>query len=153
MCDFDPIGLGERLYDIRPMVAGRGVVFDDGTRRILLNARGASHDTGPSRLSGRLTAFLSYVDGGDTIEDEWVGRLDDEVRALNQDEGWRATMLGLDLDYQYDLDQARKAGVEEGVKLSLEQLVSKLGYTPEGALEFFDIPQQEWPFYLELLDS
>ena len=82
-------------------------------------------------------------------------------------------MLGLDLDYQYDLDQAHKAGVEEGLEQGIKrgveqglkqgverqriedvkQIISKLGYSPESALELLDIPEREWPFYLELLDS
>ncbi len=61
-----------------------------------------------------MDAFLSYVDGGGTMGDEWVARLDSEVRALNADRGWRDTMLGLALDIQEEKLEAREEGFAEG---------------------------------------
>lgn len=118
VCRFDPIGPGDRMYVIVPMVAGHDELYDDGTMRIFLNAHGAAHD--PSG-QGRLAAFLSYVDGGDTMGDEWVERLDDEVHALNADKGWRDAVLSFELDLQDAEDRGVKKGLEQGLEQGREQ--------------------------------
>ena len=111
VCAFDPIGAGQQMSVVIPMVAGLNVPYDDKTMRIFLNARGAASKP---QKEGRLDAFLSYVDGGDTMGDEWVERLDGEVRALNADEGWRDTVMSYELDLQEAEYRGRKEGREEG---------------------------------------
>ena len=124
VCCFDPIGLGDRMYVVQPSVVGRWQTYDDGTMRVFLNAKGASTDRcGSGELSDkpRVASFLSYVDGGDTMDDEWVKGLDREVRALNEDEGWRNTVLGLQLDIEHDRRVAREEGLAEGREAGLAE--------------------------------
>ncbi len=123
ICAFDPIGLGERVYEVRPTILGCDKVFDDGTARFFLNAQGASAEDDGARggETHRLAAFLSYVDGGGTMGDEWVTQLDREVAALNADEGWRDTMLGIELDHMSDIYYAKKQGREEGLAEGREE--------------------------------
>lgn len=47
---------------------------------------------------------------------EWVEGIDRDVRSLNADEGWRDAVLGIDLDYRYDLRQEREQGIEQGAE-------------------------------------
>ena len=47
--------------------------------------------------------------------DEWVERLDHEVKAFNADEGWRATVLGLELDFEHARHLAQKEGRARGL--------------------------------------
>ncbi len=113
VCSFDPIGLGDRMYVIRPAIIDRNLPYDDGTMRVFLNAKGAASE-GPTAKRSRLASFLSYVDGGGTMGDEWVNRLDEDVRALNEDEGWRSAVLGLELDYLREKRRSREEGLAEG---------------------------------------
>ena len=117
ICDFDPIGLDDRMYVVKPTVLDRWHVFDDGTSRVFLNARGASKDEALREKLGNahLAALLSYMDGGDTMGDEWVAQLDRDVRAFNADEGWRTTVLGLELDYNHARHLAQKEGRARGL--------------------------------------
>ena len=121
VCCFDPIGLGERMYAVIPMVSGHDEHFDDKTTRIFLNARGAAREHGGH---GKLDAFLSYVDGGDTMGDEWVERLDREVHALNADEGWRDAMFNFDMDLQDAEYKGHQKGLEEGRQEGREQIAA-----------------------------
>lgn len=116
VCCFDPIGLGERMYVMRPMVVGHDLPFDDNTQRVFLNAKGAARDSHQGGPLARLNAFLSYIDGGDTMGDEWVEHLDEKVRELNADEGWRESVLSFEMDL---LDAERK-GQAEGMQMSDE---------------------------------
>ena len=117
ICSFDPIGFGDRKYLIKPAIVDRWSVFEDGTTRIFLNAYGASQDASlqESVEDRRLASFLSYIDGGGTMGDEWVERLDHEVKAFNADEGWRATVLGLELDFEHARHLAQKEGRARGL--------------------------------------
>lgn len=123
ICGFDPIGMGWRKYVVRPAVEGSDRVFDDGTMRVFLNAHGAADDSaaGGQVGSARLASFLSYIDGGGTMGNEWVERLDREVRALNADEGWRDAMLGLEMDIIADKYRAREEGLAEGREAGLAE--------------------------------
>lgn len=102
------------MYAIRPAIIDRNLPYDDGTLRVFLNAKGASRAASESCKNPRLASFLSYVDGGDTMGDEWVSRLDEDVHALNADEGWRSAVLGLELDYQREKNRSREEGLAEG---------------------------------------
>ena len=57
--------------------------------------------------------------------DEWLEHIDQSVQALNDDMGWRDTMLGLELDYQrarqQSMEEGRAAGLEEGRAAGLEE--------------------------------
>lgn len=125
VCKFDPIGFGDRVYVVRPAVEGRWVPYEDGTLRVFLNAQGAAKDASEARSqskeSARLAAFLAYADSGDTMGDEWVRHIDEEVRALNADEGWRNTVLGIELDFQQARHQSREEGKAEGRAKGLEE--------------------------------
>jgi flagellar biosynthesis/type III secretory pathway protein FliH len=82
-----------------------------------LNAKGASGESVAPGLADkpRIASFLSYVDGGDTMGDEWVEDLDKQVRALNADVGWRQTVLGLQLEFEHARHLAQKEGHAMGV--------------------------------------
>ena len=127
VCNFDPLGFGERMYVIQPAVLSHWQVYDDGTMRVFLNAKGAANDKRgwSSLVTPRVASFLSYVDGGGTMGDEWLEHIDQSVQALNDDMGWRDTMLGLELDYQrarqQSMEEGRAAGLEEGRAAGLEE--------------------------------
>ena len=127
VCDFDPIGLGDRMYVIKPAIVNRWQVFDDGTTRIFLNAKGASDEQSSPDLADkpRIASFLSYIDGGDTMGDEWIESIDSQVRALNADVGWRQTVLGLQLEFEHARRLAQKeghaAGLAEGREAGLAE--------------------------------
>ena len=127
VCNFDPLGFGERMYVIQPAVLSHWQVYDDGTMRVFLNAKGAAKDKRgwSSLVTPRVASFLSYVDGGGTMGDEWLEHIDQSVQALNDDMGWRDTMLGLELDYQrarqQSMEEGRAAGLEEGRAAGLEE--------------------------------
>ena len=122
VCIFDPLGKGERVYAVRPMEEHFHEPFDDGTLRVFLNAEGAAEGveevasvSGEEvQPAGRLGAFLTYVDGGGTMGDEWVKKLDDEVHELNNSPGWRDAMLSYQLILQDERRIARKEGHDEG---------------------------------------
>lgn len=100
------------------------MVVDDGTARFFLNAAGASADESCECDVGsrRLAAFLSYVDGGGTMNDKWVNHLKEQVITLNADEGWRNIMLGIELDHLAEVNEARRRGLEEGRKEATDRI-------------------------------
>ena len=121
VCTQDPIGYGDRVYVVRPMLESRGIPYNDGTLRVFLNAFGASEDDAQADDSGasqplnkKLSAFLRYVDGGGTMGDEWVASLDDEVQRLNDDQGWRDTVISFEMLLEDEKYRSREQGLEEG---------------------------------------
>ena len=112
VCQFDPIGHGKSMYVVRPMVEGLGEPFDDGTLRVFLNSSGAA---GTTACGSRLMAFLSYVDGGGTMGDEWVEGIDEEVRALNGDRSWRNTVLTYEGIVEEKVERESRKAREEGL--------------------------------------
>lgn len=86
--------------------------FDDGTLRIFLNAAGAAKEVHEG--AGQLSEFLSYVDGGGTMGNRWLEQLDGKVHSLNEDEGWRETVLSFESLIEEEVALARQKALAEG---------------------------------------
>jgi hypothetical protein len=80
----------------------------DGTMIVFVNARGTNGDYGEE-----FDAFLSYV-RDNTVNSEYVRRVDDAVRKLRDSSVWRRSMMLWSEKYREDVAEARKEGEARG---------------------------------------
>lgn len=81
----------------------------DGATKVFLNAKGSA-----GLVSDRLLAFLDYLNGHTEGNDDFVCRLDDEVRRVRDNDVWRLRRMLMATGYQCDLADARYEAREEG---------------------------------------
>ena len=93
----------------------------DGTGKIFLNAKGTQKD-----VSENLKAFLDYV-AGKKSENDFVKRLEEEVRQARKNREWRHEYMTLRIRDLENLEEGRaegiKIGEERGIFRSLDNLL------------------------------
>ena len=112
ICPFDLFGTGRHKYTFKNFCAEEPKLeLGDGTGKIFLNAKGTQED-----VSGNLKAFLDYV-AGKKSENDFVKRLEEEVRQARKNREWRHEYMTLRIR---DLEN-RELGREEGIKIGEEK--------------------------------
>ena len=122
ICPFDLFGLGRHKYTFKNFCAEEPKLeLGDGTGKIFLNARGTQEDVGRN-----LKAFLDYV-AGKKSDNDFVKRLDEEVREARKNREWRHEYMTLrirDLEnWETGKAEGREEGREEGKYESLDSLL------------------------------
>lgn len=131
----DVIGAGLPIYHAERMILETGKAFDDEQHILYVNAQ----ITDETEL-GRLMHDMWCVEA----EDMHYDLLADRVRYFKEDEEGVATMCRA-------MEEMRNDTV---FKKNIEHILltmKKLGWSKEQALEFYEIPETEYPKYLPLL--
>jgi len=135
----DVIGAGYPIYHAERMVFETGKPFDDGQHILYVNAQ----ITDETEL-GRLMHDMWCVEA----EDMHYEILAERVRYFKEDEEGVATMCRA-------MEEMRNEAVKQAdFKKNVEHIlmaIKKLGWTKEQALEFYEIPEIEYPKYMPLL--
>lgn len=122
VCMFDPFGLGRACYTFQETcVEDTSLSLGDGTTKVFLNAFGAVYTANP-----RLSAFLSYLTGDTSCKDDFVRRIDAEVRRLNQSPEWRREIVDIRLKLQDIRYEGWLEGRDQGLAEGREQEAREL---------------------------
>ena len=136
ICGFDLFGKGECRYVARTMVeAYPECDYDDGSRKVFLNARYTQKDMDPE-----LRAFLDYVNNG-LIESDFVSEIEDIKNKLLNDAERRAEFM--------TLQEINDFRFEEGKLEMLLLLVSRNQLSKSVALETSGLTEAEFNQALE----
>ena len=112
ICTFDPFGRGLAKYTFNAICnEDHSLVLDDGVTRVFINTEGDRH-----RISKELASFIGYISTGE-VTDDYTQDLDEEVRALRNDDGrerdymtyMQTIMEHEDMAYNRGISQANKA--------------------------------------------
>ena len=112
ICNFDPFGRGLAKYTFNAICnEDHSLVLDDGVTRVFINTEGDRH-----RISKELASLIGYISTGE-VTDDYTQDLDEEVRALRNDDGrerdymtyMQTIMEHEDMAYNRGISQANKA--------------------------------------------
>ena len=112
ICTFDPFGRGIAKYTFNAICnEDHSLVLDDGVTRVFINTEGDRH-----RISKELASLIGYISTGE-VTDDYTKDLDEEVRALRNDDGrerdymtyMQTIMEHEDMAYNRGISQANKA--------------------------------------------
>lgn len=100
ICTGDPFGKSLGLYTIRSCcLENSELLYNDGANKLVFNALGSYE-----RLSVRQKKFLKYITTSETQDDILLNNIDEKVKEINEDPGWRKQIMTLkekirDLNY------------------------------------------------------
>lgn len=112
ICTFDPFGRDLAKYTFNAICnEDHSLVLDDGVTRVFINTEGDRH-----RISKELASLIGYISTGE-VTDDYTKDLDEEVRALRNDDGrerdymtyMQTIMEHEDMAYNRGISQANKA--------------------------------------------
>ena len=120
ICPFDLFGTERHKYTFKNFcIEEPKLELGDGTGKIFLNAKGTQEDVGEN-----LKAFLDYV-AGKKSDNDFVKRLDEEVRQARKNREWRHEYMTLRIRDLENLEEGRaegiKIGEEKGIKIGEEK--------------------------------
>ena len=104
ICTFDYLGLGEPMYVVESYIRKNDLHFNDGTSKILLNAK-----CSPDKVPEKLKSFYEYINDPSKIDSKLVEGIDERVQKYNTPE-WRERLVTL----EYMIAEAKEEGLEQG---------------------------------------
>ena len=104
ICTFDYLGLGEPMYVVESYIRKNDLHFNDGTSKILLNAK-----CSPDKVPEKLRSFYEYINDPTQVGSEVIEGLDERVQKYNTPE-WRERLVTL----EYMIAEAKEEGIAEG---------------------------------------
>ena len=114
ICTFDPFGRGLAKYTFNAICnEDHSLVLDDGVTRVFINTEGDRH-----RISKELASFIGYISTGE-VTDDYTKDLDEEVRALRNDDGRERDYM----TYMQTIMENREMAYEEGVAQTTKDFV------------------------------
>ncbi len=120
ICTFDLFHKGRHIYTFENRCReDRELALGDDSLKIFLNTEGVLDD-----VSGKLKAFLDYV-GGRKSDNQFVKKLEKEVRNARMNQEWRREYMTLLMRDQENVQIGLKLGLEQGEK-RLAALTQKL---------------------------
>ncbi len=91
VCDFDPFGEGEPLYDFRMVFPKTGLYLDEKTYTIFMNTKADE-----SLVPEGLKAYFRYVNSGESDGcDVFINEIHERVKEVNRDPEWRGVLMTL----------------------------------------------------------
>ena len=124
ICTFDPFGRGLAKYTFNAICnEDHSLVLDDGVTRVFINTEGDRH-----RISKELASFIGYISTGE-VTDDYTKDLDEEVRALRNDDGrerdymtyMQTIMEHEDMAYSRGISQGIAQGISQGITQGISQ--------------------------------
>ena len=116
ICTFDPFGRGLYEYTFESICKeDNSLTLNDGIKRIFFNTKGTKGE-----ISDQAKAILDYIDKS-TTEDIFTKELDNEVRKVRNNEGWRREYMKTLLHEQEIREEGREEGRKEGMQQGVQQ--------------------------------
>ena len=116
ICTFDPFGRGLYEYTFESICKeDNSLTLNDGIKRIFFNTKGTKGE-----ISEQAKAILDYIDKS-TTEDIFTKELDNEVRKVRNNEGWRREYMKTLLHEQEIREEGREEGRKEGMQQGVQQ--------------------------------
>ena len=128
ICTFDPFGRGLAKYTFNAICnEDHSLVLDDGVTRVFINTEGDRH-----RISKELASLIGYISTGE-VTDDYTKDLDEEVRALRNDDGrerdymtyMQTIMEHEDMAYSQGIRQGINQGISLGITRGITQGISQ----------------------------
>lgn len=115
VCDFDPFGEGEPLYDFRMIFPKTGLCLDEKTYTIFMNTKAAE-----SLVPKGLKAYYRYVNSGESDGcDVFINEIHERVKEVNRDPEWRGVLMTLEQEISIIYgDKIKEEAVEEAKKMA-----------------------------------
>ena len=151
---FDLFGLDKYYYTFVPCCKeDKNLELEDGAVRIFLNTRGKNDD----EITPELKEFLRYVESAD---DEFVEKSSSDrlkkihacVNRVKSSEEAGVKFMQKWLDQIDFFDEGVEKGRVETMLSTLRKLMQKQNMTLDEALNFLEIPKDEWQTYKEMLN-
>ena len=121
ICTFDPFGRGLAKYTFNAICnEDHSLVLDDGVTRVFINTEGDRH-----RISKELASLIGYISTGE-VTDDYTQDLDEEVRALRNDDGRdRDYMTYMQTIMEHE-DMAYSQGITQGISQANKAMAIKM---------------------------
>ena len=121
ICNFDPFGEGEPIYDFQMIFSKTGLCLDEKTYTIFINTKAEE-----SLIPKELKPYCRYVNSGKFDEnDEFIRDLHDHVIEVNKDPEWRGVLMTLReeirMQYRDEIEAAAMKASEEARKEAIIQ--------------------------------
>ena len=121
ICTFDPFGRGLAKYTFNAICnEDHSLVLDDGVTRVFLNPAGERH-----RISKELASFIGYISTGE-VTDDYTKDLDEEVRALRNDDGRERDYMTYMQTIMEHEDMAYSQGITQGISQANKAMAIKM---------------------------
>ena len=120
ICTFDPFGRGLAKYTFNAICnEDHSLVLDDGVTRVFINTEGDRH-----RISKELASLIGYISTGE-VTDDYTKDLDEEVRALRNDDGRERDYMTYMQTIMEHEDMAYSRGITQGITQGISQGISQ----------------------------
>ena len=121
ICTFDPFGRGLAKYTFNAICnEDHSLVLDDGVTRVFINTEGDRH-----RISKELASFIGYISTGE-VTDDYTKDLDEEVRALRNDDGRERDYMTYMQTIMEHEDMAYSQGITQGISQANKAMAIKM---------------------------
>ena len=121
ICTFDPFGRGLAKYTFNAICnEDHSLVLDDGVTRVFINTEGDRH-----RISKELASFIGYISAGE-VTDDYTKDLDEEVRALRNDDGRERDYMTYMQTIMEHEDMAYSQGITQGISQANKAMAIKM---------------------------
>ena len=121
ICTFDPFGRGLAKYTFNAICnEDHSLVLDDGVTRVFINTEGDRH-----RISKELASFIGYISTGE-VTDDYTKDLDEEVRALRNDDGRERDYMTYMQTIMEHEDIAYRQGITQGISQANKAMAIKM---------------------------
>ena len=121
ICTFDPFGRGLAKYTFNAICnEDHSLVLDDGVTRVFINTEGDRH-----RISKELASFIGYISTGE-VTDDYTKDLDEEVRALRNDDGRERDYMTYMQTIMEHEDMAYSQGITQGISQASKAMAIKM---------------------------
>ena len=121
ICTFDPFGRGLAKYTFNAICnEDHSLVLDDGVTRVFINTEGDRH-----RISEELASFIGYISTGE-VTDDYTKDLDEEVRALRNDDGRERDYMTYMQTIMEHEDMAYSQGITQGISQANKAMAIKM---------------------------
>ena len=121
ICTFDPFGRGLAKYTFNAICnEDHSLVLDDGVTRVFINTEGDRH-----RISKELASLIGYISTGE-VTDDYTKDLDEEVRALRNDDGRERDYMTYMQTIMEHEDIAYSQGITQGISQANKAMAIKM---------------------------
>ena len=121
ICTFDPFGRGLAKYTFNAICnEDHSLVLDDGVTRVFINTEGDRH-----RISKELASLIGYISTGE-VTDDYTKDLDEEVRALRNDDGRERHYMTYMQTIMEHEDMAYSQGITQGISQANKAMAIKM---------------------------
>ena len=146
ICNYDEYHRGEYIYTFKNMCEEEpDLPLGDGTVKVVVNTKGTV-----GMISDELKELLLYFDEGKATG-AYTRKLDDAVKSVKASEERRHEYMVMMIREMEAREEAREEGIDQTRIESIKNIMKKLGYTIQQAMDLLDIPAEEQKKYMARL--